>query len=117
MLSSKAANTSFASAYPIDKIVTKKPFKGTFTVSGFSTSTFDPGTGSTVITHNLNRKCYPELLVSSDGTTYRPAPQADLNGIGVVASCGLNTCTLYAYQGIGTSTATIYYILYLLWPN
>lgn len=107
----------FASKYPIDKIVTRMPYMGTFTCTGFNNGTFDPGTGSVTITHNLNKKCLPELLWSSDGINYRLAPQEDDNRLAALAACDTNTVTVYAYQGLGTSTQTIYYILYLLWPN
>lgn len=108
---------SFFSQYPIDKIVSTTPYRGSFTCTGFSIATFDPGTGSTTITHNLGTKCLPELLWSTDGVNYIPAPQENSNRLAALAACDTNTCTIYAYQSNGTSSATVYYILYLLWPN
>lgn len=117
LLSNAATNLGFFSKYSVDKIITKTPFTGTFTCSGFNNATFDPGTGSTVITHNLGRACFPELLWSTDGVHYIPAPQENNSRVAALAACSTNTCTIYAYQSIGTGSVTISYILYLLWPN
>ncbi len=114
---SNVASIAFTTAFATDKIAHQNPYTGSFTCTGFNGGTFDPGTGSVTITHSLNKKCLPELLWSSDGINYRPAPQEDVDRVGVVAACDTNTCTIYAYQAVGTGTKTIYYILYLLWPN
>lgn len=108
---------AFESQLPIDKIVNNTAYKGSFTVGGFNNSTFDPGTGQTVVTHNLNKKCFPELLWSTDNVNFMPAPQEDSNRVAALAACGLNTCTIYGYQSAGTSAVTVFYILYLIWPN
>lgn len=111
------AKVDYTSYFNIDKVATATPFTGSFNCTGFSNTTFDPGVGSTTITHNLNKKCFPELLWSTDGVNYIPAPQENSNRVAALAACDTNTCTIYAYQSSGTSNVTVFYILYLLWPN
>ena len=111
---SKVAYTDY---FPVDKMATTTPYTGSFTVTAYDGGTFTPGTGSATVTHNLNKKCFPELLWSTDGVNYVPAPQEDTNRVAALAACGLNDCYIYGYQAAGTSSKTVYYILYLLWPN
>jgi hypothetical protein len=106
-----------APVYSSDLIVTDTPFTGNFSCTGYNGGTLTPGTGSVTVTHNLNKKCFPELLWSTDNVNFVPAPQENTNRLATVAACDTNTCTIYAYQSVGTSTVTVYYKLYLLWPN
>ena len=101
---------AFSSAYPIDKVV--KTYPGSFTVPA-------GGSSSTVVTHNLNKKCFTEMIWSRDGTNYQDAGLAYSTATAdtvAIQAADTNTVTIYG----GTSEATpqmINYILYVIWPN
>lgn len=116
-LTANYAKVAYTDAYPTDKLATATPYTGSFTVTGFDSGTFTPGTGSATINHNLGKKCFPELLWSSDGVNYVPAPQENTDRLAALAACDTNSCIIYGYQSAGTTSKTVYYILYLLWPN
>lgn len=106
---------AFLSQDPVDKVVYAKT--SSVAVGGFNNTTFDPGTGAITFTHNLNRRCFPEVTWSTDNVNFREAPAEDGNRVGVVAKCDLNTVTVYAYQSLGTTAKTVFFTVYLLWPS
>ena len=103
---------AFTSQYPIDKIA--QTIEGSFTIGAYSGTTI--ATSSTV-NHDQGVKCLPEMIWSRDEVNWYDSGFEDADFVSAVAACDTNTATIYAYNDSVGSTVTIYYTLYLLWPN
>ena len=103
---------AFSSDLEIDKVV--QTLEGSFTLGAWAGTTV---AATHPVSHTQGRKCLPEMIWSLDQSIWYDSGFETLDYIAAVVACGTNTTTIYAYNDNLPSPVTIYYKVYLLWPN